>query len=101
MMIFCFRCSLRFPSTSIRVYFQSLVAEAENKFSAPSSLVSPPGQELRGHDRLVIREHEASDHLHPQHRGPGGLRVTTQLTRTGTDLVMTVIGQFAIMNKGR
>ena len=38
----CFRCSLRFPSTSIRVYFQSLVAEADYEFSPPSSLVSPP-----------------------------------------------------------
>jgi len=35
-------CSLRFPSTSIRVYFQSLVAEADYEFSPPSSLVSPP-----------------------------------------------------------
>ena len=33
---------MRFPSTSIRVYFQSLVAEADYEFSPPSSLVSPP-----------------------------------------------------------
>ena len=39
---------MRFPSTSIRVYFQSLVAEADYEFSPPSSLVSPPREKSSG-----------------------------------------------------
>ena len=40
---------MRFPSTSIRVYFQSLVADpAEYEFSPPSSLVSPPREKSSG-----------------------------------------------------
>jgi len=42
-------CSLRFPSTNIRVYFQSLVAEHDDyEFSPPSSLVSPPREKTSG-----------------------------------------------------
>ena len=44
-----FSCSLRFPSTNIRVYFQSLVAEHDDyEFSPPSSLVSPPREKTSG-----------------------------------------------------
>ena len=39
--------------------------------------VAAPGEKL-GH--LGLGEHEASDHLHPQHRGHGGLRLPAQLT---------------------
>lgn len=35
-------CSLRFPSTSIWVYFQSLVADEDTELLPPPSLVSPP-----------------------------------------------------------
>ena len=40
--VLCCRCSLRFPSTSIWVYFQSLVAEEDTELLPPPSLVSPP-----------------------------------------------------------
>ena len=44
--MYCFRCSLRFPSTNIRVYFQSLVADSETSYGElpPPSLVSPGRQ---------------------------------------------------------
>ena len=40
------RCSLRFPSTSIWVYFQSLVAD-DSELLPPPSLVSPPREKRR------------------------------------------------------
>ena len=39
--------------------------------------VAAPGEKLGD---LGLGEHEASDHLHPQHRGHGGLRLPAQLT---------------------
>ena len=39
-MTFIFRCSIRFPSTSIRLFFQSLVEETESMDS--DEMPSPP-----------------------------------------------------------
>jgi len=48
-------CSLRFPSTNIRVYFQSLVAEPEYEFSPPSSLVSPTREKSTANGETGMR----------------------------------------------